>query len=65
LGDNASDLAIFMATGVANPKSTLRMTAPQARAYNNTYAALASWTNVSMFTTAAYGSSPRPRFGTL
>ena len=61
LGSNASDLAIFLATGLVNPKSTPKMTTLQARAYNNSYAALAEWTNV-VPVSPVY---PRVIFGTL
>src|SRR5262249_2531119 len=37
LGSDAMDLAIFLSTGLVNPKTTPRMTTPQARAFNNTY----------------------------
>ena len=43
-GSVGSDLALFLATGIINPKNPVIPPSPQAREYNNAYAALAGWT---------------------
>jgi hypothetical protein len=62
LRSDALDLATFLATGTVNLKSPVKMTTPKARLFNNIYAALTDWTNVS----EDYPYYPRRRsFGPL
>jgi hypothetical protein len=59
LGNDALDLATFLATGQVNPKYPMKMTSPQARTFNNIYAALADWTLVYMEPSESYDSRPQ------
>ena len=62
LGSDALPLAIFMATGQVNPKSPVNMSTRQARAFNNIYTALASWTVLDLEPSVSYGTRTPLRY---